>query len=106
MSKFVTKTARLDPWYETVQKEVFLHGACATCLACKNKEKGPERFQCADCKGLKTAEHFLRNESSLQSKNTNENREQVICLTHMLVSSLYEPDLSQMPVMPRGIVQE
>jgi hypothetical protein len=82
MNDFVALTVGMDPWYEAVEKDVFLRGVYAVCLACRNKSSGPERFRCAGaCKTLKTAEHFLRSESSLRRKSSNVNREEIICLT-------------------------
>ena len=40
--KFVTGTIGMDLWYEAVEKDIFLRGVCAICLACKKKNV----FQC------------------------------------------------------------
>jgi len=68
----------LDSWSDAVERDVFLQGVCATCLACKKKEK-VDLFRCARCGIQKDMMSFGRNAKSLAAKNTTKRREEIIC---------------------------
>ena len=68
----------LDSWSDAVERDVFLQGVCATCLACKKKGK-VDLFRCAQCGIQKDMMSFGRDAKSLAAKNTTKRREQIIC---------------------------
>ena len=68
----------LDSWSDAVERDVFLQGVCATCLACKKKGK-VDLFRCAQCGIQKDMMSFGRDAKSLTAKSKSKHREQIIC---------------------------
>jgi hypothetical protein len=51
VTNFVKRTPG-DAWYAAVEKDVFLQGVCATCLACKRKKPGAGEVPVRRLQGL------------------------------------------------------